>query len=296
MNSSQRYLWASVALRALCAVSVSGLPACSTVPNLPPAPLTPPVQTVATNNALPPYFIQVGDVLEIRLLLNPELNEEVVVRPDGHISTAVVADEIAAGRVIVYPKGVWDKEEILPMQIDPNNSAADSFIIHREGGTEIRGIPLTTIDKLVAELNLERVDFIKMDIEAAEPKALIGGDGFVHLPRYRPPEAGPGTRARRLARIHGGVRSLLRSESRHSAGRDVLPLRPRDHRAKKKPVNARRSAPTGWSRIKPNARVGPARLRYHSNKTADDNDVWYTRRLLGHPRPRRLDRSFPCEA
>jgi len=84
-------------------------------------------------------------------------------------------DEIAAGRVIVYPKGVWDKEEILPMQIDPNNSAADSFVIHREGGKEIRGIPLTTIDKLVTELQLERVDFIKMDIEAAEPKAIVGG-------------------------------------------------------------------------------------------------------------------------
>jgi FkbM family methyltransferase len=84
-------------------------------------------------------------------------------------------DEIAAGRVIIYPKGVWDKDEIMPMQIDPNNSAADSFLIHRAGGTEARGIPLTTIDKLVPELKLERVDFIKMDIEGAEPRALAGG-------------------------------------------------------------------------------------------------------------------------
>jgi len=84
-------------------------------------------------------------------------------------------NEIAGGRVVVYPKGVWDKEEIMPMQIDPNNSAADSFLIHREGGTEAAGIPLTTIDKLVAELKLDRVDFIKMDIEGAEPKAITGG-------------------------------------------------------------------------------------------------------------------------
>ena len=93
-------------------------------------------------------------------------------------------DEIAAGRVVVYPKGVWDKDDILPMQIDPNNSAADSFIIHRAGDKEIRGIPLTTIDKLVAELNLERVDFIKMDIEGAEPKALAGGRQTIA--RYHP--------------------------------------------------------------------------------------------------------------
>jgi len=84
-------------------------------------------------------------------------------------------DEIAAGRVIVYPKGVWDKDDILPLEVDPNNSAADSFLIRRNGATEVRGVPLTTIDKLVAELKLERVDFIKMDIEGAEPQAITGG-------------------------------------------------------------------------------------------------------------------------
>jgi FkbM family methyltransferase len=93
-------------------------------------------------------------------------------------------DEIAAGRVILYPKGVWDKDDVMPMQIDPNNSAADSFVIHREGGTEISGIPLTTIDRLVPELKLERVDFIKMDIEAAEPKALVGARETIG--RYHP--------------------------------------------------------------------------------------------------------------
>jgi FkbM family methyltransferase len=93
-------------------------------------------------------------------------------------------NEIDTGQVIVYPKGVWDKDEIMPLQVDPNNSAADSFIIHREGGKQIRGIPLTTIDKLVAELKLDRVDFIKMDIEAAEPKAIVGGRETIA--RYHP--------------------------------------------------------------------------------------------------------------
>jgi hypothetical protein len=36
-------------------------------------------------------------------------------------------DEIAAGRVIVYPKGVWDKDDLLTLHIDEHNSAADSF-------------------------------------------------------------------------------------------------------------------------------------------------------------------------
>ena len=41
-----------------------------------------------------------GDALGVRLLLNPELNEEVTVRPDGHISTTVVKDELAYGRTV----------------------------------------------------------------------------------------------------------------------------------------------------------------------------------------------------
>src|SRR5215467_14501965 len=32
------------------------------------------------------------------------------------------AAEIAAGRVILYPKGVWDKDEMLVMRVDPDNS------------------------------------------------------------------------------------------------------------------------------------------------------------------------------
>jgi polysaccharide export outer membrane protein len=78
-------------------VGVAAVAACSPVPTLPPAPLEPGPMAVSAA-ALPPYHIQVGDVLEVRLLLNPELNEEVTVRPDGHISTTAVPDMLAYGR------------------------------------------------------------------------------------------------------------------------------------------------------------------------------------------------------
>ncbi len=85
------------------------------------------------------------------------------------------SEEVAAGRVIVYPKGVWDKDDFLEMHIDPSNSAADSFVINKEGWGKVDKLPLTTIDKLVAELKIDKVTYIKMDIEGAEPKALHGG-------------------------------------------------------------------------------------------------------------------------
>lgn len=60
----------------------------------------PPVPQVATPmsggpTTLPAYRVQVGDLLDVKLFLNPELNEEVVVRPDGMISTTL-AEEIPA--------------------------------------------------------------------------------------------------------------------------------------------------------------------------------------------------------
>jgi FkbM family methyltransferase len=82
--------------------------------------------------------------------------------------------ELAAGRVVIYPKGVWDKDDWLVLNVDPTNSAADSFVMHPEGASGRLRLPLTTIDKLVAELKLERVDYIKMDIEGAEQRALAG--------------------------------------------------------------------------------------------------------------------------
>ena len=60
--------------------------------------------------------------------------------------------EIAAGQVIVVPKGVWDKEDFLTLRVDPKNSAADSFVLQREGAVDLEKVPLTTIDKLVADL------------------------------------------------------------------------------------------------------------------------------------------------
>ena len=88
------------ALSCLFSLSIAiGIPACSPVPTLPPAPVKP-AEDTGRVSALPPYQIQVGDILDVRLMLNPELNEEVTVRPDGHISTTVVHDELAYGRTV----------------------------------------------------------------------------------------------------------------------------------------------------------------------------------------------------
>jgi len=95
-----------------------------------------------------------------------------------------LAAEVAAGRVIICPKGVWDREDWLTLYIDPQNTAAASFLNQDPKARAVERVPLTTIDTLVSELGLERVDFIKMDIEGAEPNALRGAAQTIR--RFRP--------------------------------------------------------------------------------------------------------------
>jgi FkbM family methyltransferase len=134
------------------------------------------------------HFVQQGDVVLdcganmgvfTRVALDHGARLVIAVEPAPENLEALkrnFAPEIAAGKVILYPKGVWDKDDVLSMNVDPTNSAADSFVLHPdpEQSTTIK-LPLTTIDKLVGELKLDKVDFIKMDIEGAEPNALRGG-------------------------------------------------------------------------------------------------------------------------
>jgi len=90
---------------------------------------------------------------------------------------------IASKRVIVVPKGVWDKEDFLIIQESDSSSAEDSFVRTKDTHPGA-ALPLTTIDKIVDELSLDRVDFIKMDIEGSEVKALRGAQHT--LARFRP--------------------------------------------------------------------------------------------------------------
>lgn len=90
-------------LRCLVALSVLILSACTDAPvrkgeavaaagliDMVPLPMaTPPSEAV--------YHFQTGDVMDVKFAFNPELNENLVVRPDGKVSLQFVGDIMAAG-------------------------------------------------------------------------------------------------------------------------------------------------------------------------------------------------------
>lgn len=85
-----------------------------------------------------------------------------------------LAAEIAAGKVIVYPKGIWDSEGELTF-FESGDGVGNSFVEHSSVSKTTNGILVTTIDQVAAELHLTRVDFIKADVKGATERLLRGG-------------------------------------------------------------------------------------------------------------------------
>jgi len=93
--------------------------------------------------------------------------------------------EIAEGRVIVMPEGVWDKESTVDLFIGAQNSGSHSMI-YNQGLGSVK-VKVDTLDHMRERLQLPRVDFIKTDIEGAEQNALRGAHETLRLfkPRLR---------------------------------------------------------------------------------------------------------------
>ena len=85
------------------------------------------------------------------------------------------AKEISEGRVVLLREGAWDSESTLEL-------GGDSVVLER--GSQKQKVRVTTIDQMVVELKLPRVDFITMDIEGAEKPALRGAVNT--LRKFRP--------------------------------------------------------------------------------------------------------------
>jgi len=82
------------------------------------------------------------------------------------------AQELKSARVLLIPKGVWETTGKLPLHISKTGDSHSIIFAQKGPGDE--EIEVTTLDALAGELKLEKIDFIKMDIEGSEANALRG--------------------------------------------------------------------------------------------------------------------------
>lgn len=82
----------------------------------------------------------------------------------------------------IVPAGVWDRKTVLSFSTGTATNPGSHHV--REDGGGNTSIPVTSIDDVVAELGLTRLDYIKMDVEGAEVRALRGAAQSIR--RFRP--------------------------------------------------------------------------------------------------------------
>lgn len=88
-------------------------------------------------------------------------------------------EEITHGRVRLVEVAAWDSRDVLVFDVPGEGNTGGGRIDGGEGESHVLfsgtiEVPAVPIDDVVAELGLERVDIIKMDIEGAERQALTG--------------------------------------------------------------------------------------------------------------------------
>ena len=93
--------------------------------------------------------------------------------------------EIAEGRGVVVKAGLWDKKTRLALyeSLD-ENSGENTFVEELPNSNKVEGLPVLPLDDIVANLKLDQVDFIKMDIEGSERRALRGASKTIA--RFKP--------------------------------------------------------------------------------------------------------------
>jgi FkbM family methyltransferase len=87
---------------------------------------------------------------------------------------------LQAKRAQIIPKGVWSHETVLRFNTGNQNNPGGHHI-DDSGNLEV---PVTSIDQIVEQLQLDRLDYIKMDVEGSELKAIEGATET--LRRFRP--------------------------------------------------------------------------------------------------------------
>ena len=94
------------------------------------------------------------------------------------------ANEIASGRVVPIEAAAWSEDAPLEFQVG-RESTMGAVREDAVAGSRMLRVRGARIDTLMREAGIARIDFIKMDIEGAEPDAIAGASGVIAASRPR---------------------------------------------------------------------------------------------------------------
>src|SRR4051812_29511985 len=80
--------------------------------------------------------------------------------------------------------GLWSEKTTLRLNSDPTHPAGAFVGEHGDGFTTAESIETVSLDEWVAGHGLQRLDLLKLDIEGAEPRALLGAQSSIE--RFKP--------------------------------------------------------------------------------------------------------------
>jgi FkbM family methyltransferase len=120
-----------------------------------------------------------------RIALQRGARQVIAVEPDPVNAACfgrTFASEIASGRVQLVEAAAWHSPGTLTFEL---GNASQTGHVGGAGGGRSVAVRAVTLDDMATALTLDRVDFIKMDIEGAERHALAGARRLLaeHKPR-----------------------------------------------------------------------------------------------------------------
>ena len=89
----------------------------------------------------------------------------------------------------IFCTALWDKNTEIPFY--NANETGDSSLLPRNYSlaSELRSV--RTLDSLISEMKVSRIDLLKLEAEGAEPEVLLGGEKTLKITKYVTADLGP---------------------------------------------------------------------------------------------------------
>jgi len=94
--------------------------------------------------------------------------------PDFRLVGLLTQNSDDLKNVDIYPYGLWDEEDYRALHIPGKYWGSSSFTHFHSDDTQWNPVRVLTLDQIIDEQNIGKVNFVKMDVEGSEIRILKG--------------------------------------------------------------------------------------------------------------------------